>query len=347
VKAIVLGNSGSGRPSPVLVDRPAPVAARGEVVVQMKACGLCGTDLEKMKGEYTAAMPVLGHEAVGVVSEVGQDVAGFQKGDRVFPHHHVSCGKCRYCTRGSETMCASYRASNLDPGGFSEFFRVPSENVSKGGVLRLPSGVTDEEGALIEPLACCLRAAKRAGLREEDRVLVVGAGPVGLMSAMVAKHIGASPVVSDISKTRLELAEGLDVAPVLDASTGDVASEVRKMTGGDGADVAVVAAGSKEAIVQALRSVRRGGSVCLLGIPAKGAVLDYDFSDIFNMEVSLVSSYGATEADTALALELIANGKLSTRSLVTHRFALERFSDAVKAASSGEAMKIVVVPKNT
>lgn len=121
-----------------LAEMEDPTPGRGELVVKMEACGLCGTDLEKMRGEYTASMPVLGHEAVGFVADVGEGVTDFKKGDRVFPHHHVPCYECYFCKTGSETMCDMYRKSNIFPGGFSEYLKVPSWNVSKGGVLKLP-----------------------------------------------------------------------------------------------------------------------------------------------------------------------------------------------------------------
>ena len=341
MKSIVLKpGGGRGGFEPELVEMDVPAPGRGELVVRMEACGLCGTDLEKMRGEYTASMPVLGHEAAGVVSSVGDGVTAFEEGDRVFPHHHVPCYECFVCKAGDETMCDMYRKSNILPGGFSEYFRVPEWNIAKGGVLPLPNEVTFEEGALIEPTACCLRGVRKYA-KAGETVLVVGAGPVGLMHALLLEPMEVRVVISDISRPRLEFAERMRLGLILDASKDDVPSRLRAETQGRGADLAIVASGSKAAIMQALGSIRKGGRVCLFGVPSKGSVLGYDISELYNSGQQIVTSYGANDVDTKAALGIIASNPDFAR-LVTHRFPLSNFNEAVAAASGGEAMKVVV-----
>ena len=343
MKSVVLKpRDGTGPPEPILADVDVPVAGRGELVVKMEACGLCGTDLEKMRGEYTASMPLLGHEAAGVVAQVGEGVSGFREGDRVFPHHHVPCYECYICRAGDDTMCDMYRKSNIHPGGFSESFRVPEWNIAKGGVLRVPDGVTFEQAALIEPVACCIRAMKRHA-RKGESVLVAGAGPVGLMNAILLQSMESKVFVSDISTPRLGFADGMGLGQVIDASRDDVPARIRAETQGRGADLAIVASGSKAAIMQALGAVRRGGRVCLFGVPSKGSVLGYDISELYNAGQQIVTSYGADDEDTKAALAVIASDPRFGL-LVTHRFPLARFDDAVRAATAGKAMKVVVTP---
>ena len=343
MKSIVLqAQRGGGGPKVELAEMDVPVPGRGELVVKMEACGLCGTDLEKMRGEYTASMPILGHEAAGVISAVGDGVTSFKEGDRVFPHHHVPCYECYFCKAGDDTMCDMYRKSNIPPGGFSEYFRVPEWNVAKGGVLPLPHEVTFEEGALIEPTACCLRGIRKHA-KAGETVLVVGAGPVGLMHALLLEPMEVRVVISDISRPRLEFAERMRLGMVLDASKDDVPGRLRTETQGRGADLAIVASGSKAAIMQALGSIRKGGRVCLFGVPTKGSVLGYDISELYNSGQQIVTSYGADDVDTKAALGIIASNPDFAR-LVTHRFSLSKFDDAVAAASGGEAMKVIVTP---
>lgn len=344
MKSVVLkSRPGEHGLEPTIVDIEVPAPGPGEIVVKMGASGLCGTDLEKIRGEYTASMPVIGHEAVGTVAAVGEGVAGFIAGDRVFPHHHVPDYSCYLCRAGNETMCDHYRSSNLDPGGFSEYFRVPSWNLEKGGVLRLPEGMAFETASLVEPLGCCVRSIRKCGIGHGDAVLVAGAGPVGVMHALLLKAAGAGVFISDVSAERLRLAERLEAGEVVDAR-GDVQARVRSRTGGRGADVAIVASGSKGAILQGLGSVRKGGKVCLFGVPAKGSVLDYDISELYNAEREITTSYGAVEEDTREALKVLSARGGEFGRLVTHRFPLVRFGDAVEAAAGGAAMKVVLTP---
>lgn len=343
MKAVVLAPRSDGHGYVArLTETASPRCGKGELQVEMRACGLCGTDLEKMRGEYTASSPVIGHEAVGVVKEA-EGVEGFRAGDRVFPHHHVPDYDCYVCRAGNETMCDRYRSSNLVPGGFSETITVPRWNVSKGGVLKLPEGMDFGVASLIEPLACCVRAVKKCHVEIGETAFVAGAGPVGMMHALLMQPVGTRVLISDVSEERLRLAEKANVGKVLDAR-GDVPAEVKAETKGRGADVAMVASGSKAAIVQALRSVRKGGRVCLFGVPTKGSVLDFDISDLYNSEQELATSYGATEADTKAAMNILSSRGGEFGGLITHRFPLGRFDEAVAAASERTAMKVVVTP---
>lgn len=341
VKSIVLAQDRDGGTKARLTQLDVPSPGRGELVVKMEACGLCGTDLEKMRGEYTASMPVLGHEAVGVVYAVGEGVNGFKEGDRVFPHHHVPCYECYYCRSGSETMCDMYRKSNIDPGGFSEYFRVPSWNVSKGGVLRLPDEMSFETGALIEPVACCLRAI-RTHAKSGETVLIAGAGPVGLMHALLLEPMEVKVMLTDVSRARLDFAERMHLGLVLDAK-GDVQSRVKSESQGRGADLAIIASGSKDAIIQGLTSVRKGGRVLLFGVPPKGSVLGYDISDLYNSGQQIVTSYGATDADARETIGILDSNPEFGR-LITDRFPLSNFGDAVEAAANGRSMKVLISP---
>ena len=344
MKAVLLQHDPAGHGKVVVEEVTRPEAGYGELVVEMKACGLCGTDVEKIRGEYTASMPVLGHEAVGVVASVGKGTTGFKEGDRVFPHHHISCGSCHYCRRGNETMCAEFRRSNLDPGGFAEFFRVPASNVSAGAVLHIPRGLDFELAALTEPIGCCIRGIDKTGANRKDSVLVAGAGPVGMMHALLLRGLGADVIVSDVIEARLRFAEEARVGRVINAGKGDVVRQAKEMTGGRGPDLAVVASGSPKAIVQALGAARKGGKVLLFGVPTKGSVLDYDISDAFNSELTIVTSYGTTEKETKRALRLLASGDVDFAPLITHRLPLEDFDGAVEASLTGAAMKVLIHP---
>ncbi|QKR00016.1 alcohol dehydrogenase catalytic domain-containing protein [Metallosphaera tengchongensis] len=324
-----------------LKDVEVPRLSNGDVLVRMKACGLCGTDIEKICGQYTASQPVLGHEPAGIVEESLSDKV--RPGDRVFAHHHVPCYECYYCKKGSTTMCPHYRKTNLDPGGFAEYFRVPAWNVERGGILVLPQSVSFEEGSFVEPLATVVRSHNRVGLRKDDSVLIVGSGPMGLLHLLKAKELGLQEIyVSDISEYRLNYAERLGATYTINPSKMKVEETLKELTGGRGADVAIVASGSPQAIVSGLNSVRRGGKVLLFGVPYKGTILNYDISDLLNNEISIVSSNAADDRDTEQALKLIAERRIKVADLITHRYGLDKFQDAVNVAKQANAIKVVI-----
>ncbi len=317
-----------------------PKLSQGDVLVKMRSCGLCGTDVEKICGQYTASQPILGHEPSGVVEESMAE--GIRKGDRVFAHHHVPCYECYYCRKGSPTMCPYYRKTNLDPGGFSEYFRVPAWNVQRGGILKLPDSVSFDEGSFVEPLATVVRGQRRVGVSEGDYVLVIGAGPMGLLHVLTAKRNKAGEViVADVSEFRVNFASRM-ADHSLNSAKVKVPEEVRNLTDGRGADVVIVASGAPKAILDGLRSVRKGGKLLLFGVPFKGTVLDYDVSDLLNNEISVISSNAAVEEDTQEALSMLEKKEVKVEALITHRFPLDEFEDAVRMSKEGKAIKAII-----
>lgn len=327
-----------------LGDRPAPEPGAGELVVGLAACGVCGTDLEKVRGHYATA-GILGHEAVGSVAAVGPGVTAFARGDRVFVHHHVPCYRCAVCRRGDLTFCPEYARSNLDPGGFAERFRVSAEHVQKGAVLPLAPSVTWEEGALLEPAACALTALRAIGLPPGGTVFVVGLGPVGLLYARLARTLGAGWVGgAELSPLRRAAAERGGIDAVVDPRGPTEAERaVHAGTGGTGADLVVVATGAPAAVELGGSLARRGGTLNLFGLPEAGSHLGIDLQRLYLRGLRVVPTYATTERDLADLHALVAGGRLALRDLVTHRFPLDRIEEAFATAQRPEsALKVVV-----
>jgi L-iditol 2-dehydrogenase len=327
-----------------LEERPTPVAGPGEITVDLAACGVCGTDLEKLRGNYRTA-GVIGHEPVGRVASVGDGVRGLSVGDRVFVHHHVPCYACEVCARGDYTFCPTYSKTNIDPGGFAETFRVPKENVTRGAVLRLDPAVDWGTGALLEPAGCALTALKRVALPEQASVFVLGLGPVGLLYARLARSLGAAWVGgTEIAPLRREAAErgGIDVT-VDPRAPGAAKEAVDRGTGGRGVDLAVVATGHPTVVRDATALVRRGGTVNLFGLPESGSRLDADLQDLYLRGVRLVPSYATIEPDIRDVHRQVVSGKLRIADLVTHRVPLAQIDEAFRLAGApGESVKVVV-----
>jgi L-iditol 2-dehydrogenase len=341
MKAVFVKGRGSVSVDDVKVPE---IASAGDVLVKMRACGLCGSDLEKIYSEYGMASGRLGHEPAGEVVAVGKSVKGFATGDRVFIHHHVACYSCHYCRHGNHTMCPSYQTSNISPCGLAERFLVPEWNVSRGGLIKLPENVSFDEASLVEPLACCIRAWNKCSFRKSDDIAVIGAGPAGLMHVILAQTYGARKVfVIDINDFRLKFAKRYGIEAFNSIFDQDIAGSIKSATEGRGVDVCVVATGSVNALLQSFELTRKGGDVVLFGVPPKGAQMSYDMSRLYSNEHSIIPSYAASEVETNEALKLVTEKRVDMASLITHRFDITEAADALKCAHEAkEAIKVIV-----
>jgi L-iditol 2-dehydrogenase len=331
------------RTSVELRDVTIPHIGNYELLVRMRACGICGTDIEKMHGEHITP-PVLGHEVAGEIEEIGAQMKEFKKGDRIIVHHHVSCASCFYCKNGLETLCEAYRKSNLDPCGFSEFFRVPETLVRGGTVYRLPNSLSFEEGSQVEPTACCIRALRKSGIKPGSNVAVFGVGPAGLTHIQLLKLGGVAQIFAiDIIEGRRRMAARFGATATLNPTNENVAKVILDGTEGQGVDHAIVATGNTKAIEEAFVSVRKGGHVILFGAPARGAFMSLDVSSLFLREITLQSSYSTSETEMQIALDLIAQKRIAPAQMITHRIPLQHIDEAFHLAADGrEAVKVVV-----
>ena len=325
-------------------DTEKPVLGSGDILVQMHACGICGSDLEKVFGQYGKPSMRLGHEPAGIILDVGSNVDDFKTGDRVFTHHHVPCYSCHYCKQGNETTCKKYSETNLSPCGLSEEYVVPEWNVTHGGVLKLPESMTFEEAAMIEPLACCVRSWSKYNYQEGDSAAIFGVGPTGMMHVMLAQSKKLSKIFCfDVNDFRLDFAKKFNVSETINSKDENRVEKILNQTDGRGVDVAIVATGSLKALGDAIEMVRNGGAIMMFGVPSKGAKIDLDMSKIYSKEITLVTSYAASDSDTKEALELIESSKIDVKQLVTHTYPITDSQKAFDHARTGEnAMKIII-----
>ncbi len=336
----------NGQGQAEVADVPVPRLQPGEVLIKLAAAGICGTDVEKVHGAFGQG-GILGHEVSGTIASVGDKVTGLRKSDRVIAHHHVPCYNCQYCQQGDHTMCDLFRKTNFVPCGLAEYFRVPETNVTRGGVILLPLEASFEEGAMIEPTACCVRALSKAEAKPGDSVLVVGLGPTGLTQIQLLRKMGISTVIGvDILPHRLEMARKLGASEAIDSFTGGVPEHVTNLTG-VGVDLAIVSTGNPKVIQPALASVRKGGKLLLFGAPAQGSTIDLDVSALFSRQISIVTSYSCVESDIHRALGFLTRGDIDLRSMVTDRFVLRDSPKALNHAGiSRSSVKTMIVSES-
>jgi L-iditol 2-dehydrogenase len=319
---------------------PRPTVGAGELLLRVRGCGLCGSDIAKIVAPDTRAPLVLGHEVVGDVVEVGPGATGFAAGDRVVAAHHVPCGECHYCRRHSESMCRAFKASNLDPGGFAEYVRVPPANV-RHATFRLPAHLTDEEASFVEPLACCARGVERAGVLPGDTAVVVGLGSIGCLFVQLLRRAGATVVGCDPVAARAELATALGAETSGPADV--VAAAARTLSEGRGADHVVITGGGADVLPWAASVVREGGTLQFFA-GGPGDSLPLPLSALYHRELTITSTYSSSPATLARAFWLLAAGKVEVDRLVTHRLPLEQLAEGVELMHRRAALKVYVTP---
>jgi len=340
VRAAVFYEAGDMR----VEEKPKPEIGECEALIEVRATGVCGTDIHIYKGEWSVPAPlILGHEFSGVVFEVGREVTKFEVGDRVVAEPNITCGKCRFCLMSERNyFCENLEAIGVTrDGAFAEYVRVP-----EGNLYKVPSGISYEEAALIEPLACCIRGIDRAGIRVGDVVAIIGAGPVGLLLLQLAKASGASTVIqTDLVEERLRLAERLGADRTVNVGREDPAEAVMALTDGYGVDVAIEAVGRPETITQAINLTRRGGRLNIFGVAPQDALWSVKPFELYDKELTITTSY-RSPFTFQRAVRLAASGRIVLKPLVTHTFQLSQIDRAFEVAERKieGAIKVIVKP---
>jgi L-iditol 2-dehydrogenase len=327
-----------------LEELPTPRIGPGEVLVKIKASGICGSDLMEWY-RLPRAPRVLGHEIGGEIVEIGPGVTRYRVGDRVTASHHVPCNTCYYCLNGYPTSCDTLRTTSFDPGGFSEFVRLPAINVDRG-VYRIPEDVSDEEATFTEPLACVLRGQQRAGFRPGQSVMVIGSGIAGILHINLARALGARRVVAtDINEYRLQAAQRFGADAAIPARE-DVLTLLREANAGMLADLVIVCTGAPQAIIQSFQCVERGGTILLFAPTEPGTVIPFSINDVlWGKDVSITTTYAGSPADHVTALELIRARRVQVREMITHRLGLAETGLGFQLVEKArDSLKVIIEP---
>jgi 2-desacetyl-2-hydroxyethyl bacteriochlorophyllide A dehydrogenase len=336
MKAVVLE-----RPREAAIkDVPTPQPGPADVVVAVRACGICGTDVHIFEGEFPASpFPLIpGHEMAGVVAGAGRDVTGLREGDRVAVDPSLFCGDCYFCKTNRGNLCERWGAiGDTTDGGFAEYVRVPARNA-----YRLPEAMSFAEGAFVEPLSCVAYALHRMPITLGDDVLIFGAGPMGLLLMQAIKHAGAaSAAVVDLKTNRLEVARqlGADVTATPGASLDAVFGKTHPR----GFDVVVDATGNPRVVEQAFAYIRRGGRLLIFGVAPAGASVKVEPFEIYNKDLTV---YGSMAVNNTFypALALLESGAVRVQPILTHTLPLAKYTDALALFRSGESLKIQLTP---
>ena len=347
MKAVVLHGPENYPNNYEVMEIEKPVCGRREILLKMKAAALCGTDKRIFTGGKTKGVrpdSVVGHEFCGLIEEVGDQVEGFHVGDRVAIANVIPCGHCSACLSGRENACLNRKAIGYEfNGGFEEYVLIPEICIQSGNVVKLPETVSFAAGALIEPLACCIRGLYNTGTGFNDTVLIIGAGPIGLMHLQLSLIAGAQKViVSELDPEKRALAKELGACRVVDSSKEDLHAIVMEETGGEGVDRIVMAIGVSALVDSTFKLARKGGTVCLFAGFPKGRMSEFDPSVIHYNELNITGSTAYKRSDYLQAADMVISGKIDLDAIVSAKFKLEDFRQALELHMAGTALKVVI-----
>ncbi len=335
-----------------LEEVPIPKAPAGGLVVEVKACAICGSDVRNVRAggsSHGMDLPItLGHEIAGIIHEVGEGVDEFAVGQKVVLATIIPCGRCRYCLRGMHNQCDRKEALSYQyDGGFAEYVAVPPQHLAAGGILFMPEGLTFAEASITEPFSCALNGQELSQVGMGDVVDVMGAGPIGIMHCLLAKARGASKVIlTEVVADRLELSKDFPEIDVrIDSTKEDPVERVLAETQGAGADVIMVAAPSGEAQAQATKMAAKRGRVNLFGgLPKGKSETTFDSNVIHYRELFVHGTSDSTVPQMMAILDLMASRRVDPSKLVSKVFPLSQFKEAFELAGSGKALKVILEP---
>ncbi len=331
---------------------PTPRPGAGEVLLKVEACALCGTDQRVLSGEKRVDVGIVGHEITGTVAAVGRGVAGARRGERYIVQTVIGCGACPMCKIHRENLCEKgFTAMGYQyNGGFAEYMIMPKVAVDQGCLIAIPAELPAEIGTLIEPLSCCVNGMKYIPLERTEHAVIFGGGIIGVLNGLVARARGAGRVtIMDVSQPRLDLLRKLGLPFDNLVNTGQIkpADWVKEATGGRGVDAVVVAASVKALVIQGLGLLRRAGHLSIFaGLPKSDPMEAMDLNKIHYRELNLHGANSSSREEYLAARDFLVSGKINGRPLVTHRFPLDRFHEAVKvqADPSQGSLKVIVIP---
>ena len=331
---------------------PTPVPAEGEVLLKVEACALCGTDQRVLKGEKAVDVSIVGHEITGTVESVGAGVESIKVGERYIVQTVIGCGECIMCKQSRENLCEKgFVAMGYQfDGGFAEYTIMPKKAVDQGCLIPIPADLPAEAGTLIEPLSCCVNGMQYIPLEGMGHVVIFGGGIIGVLNGLVAKARGAKRVtIMDVSQDRLDMLKeiGMPFDDFVNSRENNPEEWVKETTNGHGVDAVIVAASVKILAEIGIKLLAFGGHLSIFaGMPKSDPVSEIDLNQIHYRELNFHGANSSAIDSYLKARDFIVEGKIDAKPLVTHKYSLDDFNQAVatQADPSTGALKVVIVP---
>lgn len=347
MRAVVYHGAGDVR----IEERPAPVPDKDNIIVRVHCCTICGTDLKLATVGNPRCHPprIIGHEMVGSIEHVGEEVKGFSRGERVTMATTIACGECRVCSRGLGNICPEAKPISYDfDGAFAEYLAVPRQALANGNVIKVPDNVPDDEAVLSEPLSCAINAQEIAGFAPGNSVSIIGGGPLGAIHAVLANATGAGKVmVIEREEPRLTMLRQLKDVVVINGTSETVVEAVRGRTDGLGADVVIVCAPNRQAQESAISFARKGGTVSFFAsLPKDEAFITLNSRIVHYNELRIVGASDSRPEHVSKAVMLMQEKKIALEKIITHKITLGEFHEGLKLMRDKKSLKVLLHPED-
>ncbi|HWQ89642.1 MAG TPA: zinc-dependent dehydrogenase [Desulfitobacteriaceae bacterium] len=330
----------------ILENRPIPECGQGEVLVQLGVCGICRTDMKCFsQGQRDLRLPrILGHEIAGTVAQIGSSVTSVSKGDRVQVAPGIPCGTCSYCLLGQDNLCNSMQIMGFHiNGGFAEYVLVPASGVNNGVLQPIPEGLSFSEAALTEPLACCVNMQESLRVNKEDQLLIIGAGPLGILNAKLAKARGVRKIILlEEKEERLKKAANYEFDYLLDAHKRNMPEEIMRITKGGGADVVIPCCPGSEPFIQGINLLAKRGRLGFFSGLTGGSFPEKDLNLIHYKELFVSGAYGCSVGHNQEALSLIAEGIIAVKNMITRKISLAEILQGLEMVRNKTEMSVLI-----
>lgn len=322
---------------PIFKEYPEPICRENEIIIELKSCGICGSDIGNIFDISSKPTEKIGHEISGQVLEIGKNIDSLKIGDRVIVNHHCPCKNCHLCTHGNETMCDKF-TEEIEPCGLAQKIRISSWILKNGGIFKIPEQISFKNAILIEPLACCLRAWKKIKIQKNDSVMIFGFGTIGIFHSFIAEKKGLQRIIVDNDNFRIGFGKKEQIGEeFFDSNKKFIQKFYSKI------DLCIIANPDISCISEALKVLRKGGSILFFGEPKENSKIKIDMSEIYSKEITILSSYAATNEDFKSSIEFLTENQQRFSKLISHEFSFKNALKAIKLAKYGEKRIKVVV----
>ena len=325
---------------PLVENHPEEICNEKEMIIKLKACGICGSDIGNIFQTSSKPTTKIGHEISGVISKIGNRIKDYKIGDKVIVNHHCPCEKCYFCLHGNETMCEKF-TEEIEPCGLAEKFKISNWIIEKKGIFKIPEKMSFNEATMIEPLACCLRSWKKIEIQQKDSVMIFGFGLIGIFHSIISNQKELKTIIVDDDKFRKQFGKNEKLGQKF---LNFKNTEFKKYN--EEVDLCIVANHDTSCLNVAVKVLRKGGTILFFGEPRANSKIELDMSLIYSKEIKIITSYSATNKDFVDAMKFVSKNNINLKKFITHEFKIEDAEEGIKVAKEGKKRIKVIISAN-